>query len=128
MIDALVATEIRPICEAVSEKLPRELRDVVYDILLRELDSSVETTITFPGPLDPMKLRRGVANPTVPTHCFFFQQKYVGATTQREMVQSWYRTRRFRVEGNWGMMVRGLEAILREDMFKFGVRGFVPAE
>ena len=93
-IEACAASSCRQLCNAMQEKLPRELRDMVYEELLQESLLCVGTV-----DCDPTLRSEGATKPSTMQRCpHLSNPECVGKETLVEMAETWYRLCDFRLE------------------------------
>jgi hypothetical protein len=107
-IVAHTAPPIHALCENLQERLPRELRDIVYEHLLPPCDILIEATDFLP--LDDPESSR----PRLISFPHLLEHDYLDAITRKEYAEAWYRfctfqfastdlVGRFIHEDPWGM-------------------------
>ena len=118
---ALGQADCRELCEALYDKLPRELRDMVYNYIV---DACMDTTVrigVFPQECIAA-WDRHVFYPA-PHNCVhgicashFLNKAYVGAIVQQEIAEMWLATRSFLFSFGW----RDLLGLLISDRWLTG--------
>lgn len=137
------AAVLNPICNGILTRLPRELRDIIYAHFIPMLPAKpieINALSSFFGePAGSRIIRRGyglapefripywrtATGEDAYSH-FCFDAAVVGEGFRREMVETWYRMREFKVEPEMGGELEVLEKVSRVD--RWGVEGLEPAE
>jgi len=92
-IEACAASSCRELCNTMQEKLPRELRDMVYQELLQDSLHCVAT-----ADYDPTFRSKGATEPsTMQRYPHLSNPECVGKETLIEMAETWYRLCDFRL-------------------------------
>ena len=86
-IEACAASSCRELCNAMQEKLPRELRDVVYEELLQESLYCIGTADCDPT----LRSERATKPSTMQRYPHISNPACVGKETLIEMAETWYR-------------------------------------
>ena len=113
---AIGQPECREFCEVMYDKLPRELRDMVYIYII---DTSVDKTISIaPYPRKCTAFGDHRAFYPIPHSCLhgicashFLDKAYVGTLVQREITEAWFASRTFWFDTDW----RNLLSLLNSD-------------
>lgn len=143
LVRAYCEAALEPICTGLLTTLPRELRDMIYAYILPAAQGPVNiNSLSFDQivlPRSPLRLEElpaglwpsrdeiwSMPNRDDKYSSFVFDGSVVGEVVRREMIETWYRTRRFEIDGKWASAFAVLEKLATVDRWQ--TEGLKPAD